>query len=240
MKWEFHYSLPPLPNNDCIQLTEDLAERHLLKQLSEAKDNTHDAVWELAQFYKARGSLDMAMHYFQHLLENTSDLEKKAEIVLALGQTAEKLYDYEMAASIYRQALMMEPADSSTWYFILNNLGFSLNQLTRFSESEGFCRNAISINPCLPNAHKNLGVALMGQGRYRNAAECFITSTKANASDPRALGHLEELLKVHQELICEFADQLELCRQSVMFAEQERDKAQAEWHAKRNLKTRQG
>ena len=81
-----------------------------------------------------------------------------------------------MAEQFYRQALSMEPTSSLLWYFIHNNLGFSLNQLGRFEEGETCCRRAIGINAQRSNGHKNLGLSLQGQGRYREAAESLLAS----------------------------------------------------------------
>jgi hypothetical protein len=69
-----------------------------------------------------------------------------------------------------------------------------------------------------PNAHKNLGIALAGQGAYREAAKCFVTATQANATDSRAFRLLEDLVKQHPELEFEFGDELEACRQAVEMA----------------------
>ena len=46
--------------------------------------------------------------------------------------------------------------------------------LGHFAEGEKFCRAAIEINPSRPNGHKNLGIALAGQGQYREAAGALL------------------------------------------------------------------
>jgi tetratricopeptide (TPR) repeat protein len=109
-------------------------------------------------------------------------LEQKAACVLVMGATAEKKQDFEAAVRFYREALAMEPVRNDVWYFIHNNLGYSLNMLGQFAEGEKFCRAAIEINPFRPNGHKNLGIALAGQGRYREAARCFVTATLAHSA----------------------------------------------------------
>ena len=60
------------------------------------------------------------------------------------------------------------------------------------SEAEPRCRAAIRIDPQRYNAHKNLGLSLEGLGRYAEAAQAFVEAVRAEASDPRALKHLEE------------------------------------------------
>jgi tetratricopeptide (TPR) repeat protein len=186
-------------------------------------------MWALAQFYKDSGKIDQAFERLRQLLDGATDLEAKARIVLALGQTAEASSDYELAARFYRQALSLEPSVTDTWYFIHNNLGFSLNQLGRFSDGERCCRQAIAINPQRSNGYKNLGLALQGLGVYRQAAEAFVAATQANASDNRSLGHLEALLEAHPELEFDLAGALECCRQAVAIAKKAVAKAEASW-----------
>jgi len=71
------------------------------------------------------------------------DLERKANCVLAMGATMEQVQDFEAAVRYYKEALALEPVRTPTWYFINNNLGFSLNTLGHFSEGEIYCHKAI-------------------------------------------------------------------------------------------------
>jgi tetratricopeptide (TPR) repeat protein len=111
--------------------------------------------------------------------------------------------------------LALEPMHTSTWYFINNNLGFCLIALDRFAEAENYCRKAIETDPNRPNAYKNLGAALSGQGQYRDAAQCFIAATQLNAADDRAYLLLRELLREHPELEFEFETAAACCQKAV-------------------------
>ena len=147
---QFQFSVPQPPPAGAVPLTAEQAEQALLDQLAAAKDDS-------AQMH------DRAMDQFRLLLDRVPSLEAKAQIVLALGQTAEKEGDFEMAAGFYRQALSMEPADPQTWYFVLNNLAFSLNQLGRFEEAVSYCWQAIKTVPGrLNDAGQCVGPALAG------------------------------------------------------------------------------
>jgi tetratricopeptide (TPR) repeat protein len=146
------------------------------------------------------------------------DLEKKAACALAMGANAEKQQDFEAAVRFYREAFAMEPTHNFVWYFIHNNLGYSLNRLDRFAEGEKFCRAAIEIDPSRPNGHKNLGIALAGQGQYRRAAGCFVAATYNNSGDARSFGLLKDLLQQHPELVFDFQSQYDRCEQAVKFA----------------------
>ena len=127
----------------------------------------------------------------------------------------ESACDYPAAVRYYRQALAMKPTNIVVNYFINNNLGFSLSASGDFAEGEIYCRKAIEIDPERPNGHMNLGLALAGQGCYREAAECFIDATQVNALDSRAFNLLTELLESHPELEVEFGDVARLCGEAI-------------------------
>jgi tetratricopeptide (TPR) repeat protein len=228
---KFSYRLPQGPEGEVIELTAAEMERLLLERLEAATENPTQAMWELAQFYKCNNRLERASEVFNNLLARVADLEIKAQIIFSLGQTAEKAGDFELAVRFYREALGMEPCSTFTWYYIHNNLGYSLNQLGRFADGERICRNAIAISVQPPNAHKNLGLALAGQGRSREAAESFIAATQADAADPRSLRHLEALLTEHPELEFDFAGALDACRKAVAVAGEAVERAGAQWTA---------
>ena len=146
------------------------------------------------------------------------ELEQKAACVLVMGAAAEKKQDFEAAVRFYREALAMEPICNDVWYFIHNNLGYSLNMLGHFAEGEKRCRAAIEINPFRPNGHKNLGISLAGQGHYHEAAQCFVNATDNNAGDTRSFGLLKDLLQQHPELEFDFQNPCARCERAVKFA----------------------
>lgn len=212
---EFHfaYRLPEAPPPGAIEITLEEAEKRLLEKL--AQENSIAAMWNLAQFYKQTGNVERATQVFRELLDNVDELESKAHVIFALGQTAERANDFDLAVRFYREALAMEPSDDEIWYWIHNNLGYSLNQLGKFVDGEECCRRALAITAKLPNAFKNLGLSLAGQGQYGDAAKCFIAATQANAGDPRSMLHLEQLLAEHPELEFEFGEALRSCKIAV-------------------------
>jgi tetratricopeptide (TPR) repeat protein len=135
-----------------------------------------------------------------------------------MNQSAEKIGDFAAAVRYYKEALAMEPTHTFTWHFVLNNLGYSLNELGHFTEDETYCRKAIEVDPTRSNAFKNLGLALKGQGEHREAAKCFVTATQVNAADARSFRLLQELLREHPELDYEFQADVESCKKAVEFA----------------------
>lgn len=214
----FHFSVPPTLPGPVVELSNEEAEKLLLKKLEESKADPTPALWNLAQFYKVSKQHEKALERLRQLMARLPDPEEKAACVLTMGQAMEQVSDYPAAVRYYKEALALEPTRTFTWYFINNNLGFSLNTLGQFAEGESYCRKALEIDPARPNAFKNLGIALAGQGSYQEAARCFVGATQANASDARAFRLLQDLLKQHPELEFEFQGAAECCQKAVEVA----------------------
>jgi tetratricopeptide (TPR) repeat protein len=228
--WKFHFTVPRPAKGVFVELSADDAEKMLLKNLAEQKDDPGNALWDLGRFYAKNGQHDKAIDCLRKIIEREANPEIKASCVLAMGQTMEQVKDYRAAMRFYREALSMEPTHSRNWYFINNNLGFCLNTLGEFKEGELYCRRAIEIDANRPNGHKNLGIALQGQTRFHEAAQSFIAATRVNAIDPRAFDLLEKLVAEHPELALEFGEEIEFCRQAVKIAFKAMENAQPVVH----------
>lgn len=100
--------------------------------------NPVPALWDLANFYMATGKVEIASQLVCELLSKVPDLENKAYLTMSLGQLAEKTKDFELAVRFYGEAVGMEPCQPFTWYYLHNNLGYSLIQLGRFAEGETY------------------------------------------------------------------------------------------------------
>jgi tetratricopeptide (TPR) repeat protein len=199
-------SQPEGVSGEVREVSADEVEAALLAQLEAAKDDPSEAMWELAQFYKLARKLDLAMAHFRSILGRTENVDAAAQILMAMGQTAELSDDFEMAEQFYRTALSLDAGNEHTRYFMRNNLGYSLNRLGRHLEAEPLCRQAIEIAPRRANAHKNLGLSLQGQGRFREAGSAFVAAMRANPGDPRAFRHLKELVANQPGLADEFRE----------------------------------
>jgi Flp pilus assembly protein TadD len=97
--------------------------------------------------------------------------------------------------------LACDPEDPAVKYFGNNNLGYSLIQLGRFDEAEDYCLAAIEVNGHRHNAHKNLGLARAGQGRWLDAALSLTEAARLCPEDPRAWLHLQKLLAERPALL---------------------------------------
>jgi len=147
-----------------------------------------------------------------------SNLEKQATFFLKQGLEAEKKRDFEAAVIAYKQAKALEPTDKEIWYFIHNNLGYSLNQIGRFSEGEKYSREAILIDCQRSNAYKNLGIALVGQEQFVAAAQSYVQAIEATPADTRSLVLLLKLLQAQPELKLEFQSEVDRCEQLAKIA----------------------
>jgi|SRR6266446_7043035 len=215
---QFRFAVPRPPQGPLVEMSAAEMEKTLLKRLQAEKSQPIEALWQLARFYQQSKQYEKGLACLRQALPQMPDAERKAHCVLALGQMMESVGDYSSAVGYYKEAFALEPVQTDAWYFINNNLGFSLNQLGQFGEGEKYCRKAIEVDPNRPNAFKNLGIALSGQGDFRGAAKCFLTATQVNAADARAFHLLEDLLKQHPELEYEFQDRVECCQKAIAVA----------------------
>jgi tetratricopeptide (TPR) repeat protein len=178
-----------------------LVEADLRAHVTESERALEEAVWQLARFYSMVGRQGDATACVTRLLANTPDPAKQAGGYLALGQLLEQGDHYAEAEAMYAQGLAILPAAGEVGYFLHNNRGYCLNLLGRHAEAEVHCRAAIALDPVRHNAHKNLGLALAGQGRLGEAAHCLLEADGRCPNDPRARGHLTALLTENPELL---------------------------------------
>jgi tetratricopeptide (TPR) repeat protein len=212
---DFRFELPRPPGGPLVEVSSSEMEKFLLKRLEEADNDPTQALWQLAQFYKQTRQPEKAVTRLHQLLEWLPGAEDLAKCHLSMGQVMEQARLYAAAAGHYREAMALEPMHTSTWYFVNNNLGFCLVTLDRCAEAENYCRKAVETDPNRPNAYKNLGAALSGQGRYREAAQCFIAATQVNAADDSAFVLLQGLLREHPELEFDFGSAAACCQKAV-------------------------
>jgi tetratricopeptide (TPR) repeat protein len=204
------------------------AEHALRRRLAACRvpEERRHLTLELVVLYSHCGQHALAMEQLRRLLEATADPAEQADYLLGLGQLMEQAGDYAGAGVFYREGLALVGRLTATTpslhgdphYLLHNNLGHCLNQSGQHVEAEARCRAAIAIDPERHDAHRNLGVALEGQGRYAAAAEAFLLAVERCPADPRALRHLEQLLAAHAGVAAEipdFAARLDACRELV-------------------------
>jgi tetratricopeptide (TPR) repeat protein len=136
--------------------------------------------------------------------------EEVARVSLVDGCQCEQRQDWDGAIASYQRAVGADPQDSLVRYFAHNNLGYSLLQLGRFDEAEEYCEAAIAINPAQYNAHKNIGLAYEGQGRWLDAALSLAEAARLCPENTRAWIHLQHLLMKQQGLLRQSKDLADL------------------------------
>lgn len=167
----------------------------------------------LAQECVTKGYCRAAYGYFEKILCLADDPGERAWCHLRMGQAMEQAGDYQAALEAYLAAFELPQGADEVWYFLNNNAGYCFNQTGRNEEAAEYCRAAIEIDPTRHNAHKNLGIALQHQGRYIDAARCFIRATRLCPADGRALAHLEDLIAGHREILIELPEIRELLQE---------------------------
>jgi|GEM_PF-837739 len=191
----------------------ELVEADLRARITKSEEALEDAVWQLARFYSFVGRQEEATACVTRLMEAwTESPGKQAAGYLTLGQLLEQRDSYAEAEAAYARGLAILPAAGEVGYFLHNNRGYCLNKLGRHAEAEAHCRAAIALDPTRHNAHKNLGLALAGQGRFVEAAHCLLEANRRCPADGRARRHLADLLAAHPEVLVEDLDLATECR----------------------------
>ena len=147
---------------------------------------------------------------------NTEDMAKG---YLLLGFEAESRNDWEYAVQCYQRVLRYDASDLAVRYFGPNNLAYSMLNLRQFKEAEFYCGVAIAADNDRHNAHKNLGLACEGQGKFKDAAMCFLNAARRNMADKRAWLHLTKLVTSHPEVLSESPDLADAMKQGREFYE---------------------
>lgn len=197
------------------------AEMNLLQEAAKnAQAELENALLRMSRYYSRINDLDKAAEFMGRLIRVTEDSEKKAFCLLSLGQLMEQRGDYDAALDDYKRAMLLEPLNDCSWYFIHNNIGCCLNHLELYEEAEQACREAILIDPARYNAFINLGVSLEAQDRFLEAARSFLSALEADADDIELIDHVEELVDEHSEI----AAQIQGIREAlVMFRQSAED-----------------
>jgi tetratricopeptide (TPR) repeat protein len=198
-------------------------EETLRRRMAAAEETLADAVWDYARFCQREKVPERAIPRLERLAEYASNPQMRAKLWLAIGQLNETQHTYQAAAQAYARGNALGPSDTRVRYFLRNNEGYCLNQLEAYDLAEECLLDAIEIDPGRHNAHKNLGLALEGRGRYAEAADAFERAVESCPEDRRALNHLEELAERDASLLESerFTERVQRCRRLVTRARPE-------------------
>ena len=200
-----------LPNGQPIAT--ELVEADLRARVAKAEEALEDALWQLARFYSMVGRYPDAAACVERSLAGPPEPARQATARLRLGQLLEQQDRYAEAEAMYARGLEIPSVPAKVAYFLHNNRGYCLNILGQHAEAETHTRAAIAIDPAPHNAHKNLGLALAGLGRFLEAAHCLLEADRRCPEDARARQHLVELLSENPELLVADSALVAACRE---------------------------
>ena len=178
-------------------------------------DRYVDRKLESGYAWYSRGKYARAQKRYEQVLAVAESPALRAYCMLSIGRLYEQRQEWQAALDWYLRAFAMDQEIDEVWYFISNNAGYCMNRLGRHREAEAMCRIATGILPDLPNAWKNLGVALEGLCRWSDAAASYLIASECWPEDTRALNLLERLLAERPEAgagVQNFAARLAECR----------------------------
>jgi arylsulfatase A-like enzyme/Tfp pilus assembly protein PilF len=114
---------------------------------------------------------------------------RDAALRVALGELSRDLGDLDAAITRLREAVALDPANGDAW----NSLGMTLGGRGLFAEAEAAFREAIQRNDREHRYAYNLGLALLRQGRARDARPFFEKSLALEPSFAPAREQLKAL-----------------------------------------------
>jgi tetratricopeptide (TPR) repeat protein len=189
-----------LPDGEFIRVEEAARMCEKAREWLRSPREVLEFLSALAQECAAKGRFAAAQEYFELLLQDAESEAVQAYCLLSIGQLQEQQEDYAAAIDWYRKAFRLRPGTDGTWYLLHNNLGYCLNRFGLHLEAEALCRKAIAIDPRRHNAHKNLGIALEGQGCIDAAAREYLAASRLQPEDRRAARLLRRLAQAHPEV----------------------------------------
>ncbi|KAG3206812.1 hypothetical protein PC128_g548 [Phytophthora cactorum] len=98
--------------------------------------------------------------------------EAKAEEVKAQGNAALSRQDYEGAAKLYREALLLSP-DGPSSHIYHSNLAAALTYLGKYTEVIDHCEQSIALKPSYVKAYSRMGSAQVQLNDFDGAIDTF-------------------------------------------------------------------
>ncbi|QLE51372.1 tetratricopeptide repeat protein [Nostoc sp. C057] len=141
------------------------------------------------------------------LTEKHQTDNRKASLLLKLGNLLITANEYEAVIAFYDQALKIKPDDNQVWY----NRGYVLHNLGRYEEALASYNQALKIQPYEDKAWYNRGIALFNLGRYKEALASYNQALKIRPDKDEAwnnrgivqfnLGRYEEALASYDQAL---------------------------------------
>ncbi len=128
-----------------------------------------------AQYYRNLDPRAERLLRAENLAARALELDPRlAEAHLAMGQVVANQYRYPEAASLFRDAIRLEPRNAYAWDLLSWALAYQ--QPPDAEGAEEAARTSISLQASLIGAHYHLGRALVLQNKYDEAEAAFLQS----------------------------------------------------------------
>jgi tetratricopeptide (TPR) repeat protein len=132
-----------------------------------------DAVLNLAVVQWRTGALEEARETLRPVLAAEV---KPAGALRCLAAMAVERQDFKQASALFQQLLEAEGSGPELLY----NAGLASQKLGRAADAAAYYRKALEQRPEFPEAHLNLGHALMASGEYEEARSCWQAAARGN------------------------------------------------------------
>jgi len=138
-----------------------------------------DIYWRLGVVQKGMGNQEKALESFNRALEMSPDDSYVHRLAADLYYKLDRL---EEARKHYEAALRGDPLNAE----LLNGLGAVVSGQGDWVKASEYFSHALQINPDLPSANFNMGLALVNLGRKDEATTYFQRAERMNSTKPAA------------------------------------------------------
>ncbi len=149
--------------------------------------------YELAQAYRAEGKTQQAVDNYKEALRRKPGF---LPALIHLGETLAETGDVGGAIDVLEQAILNARPNGA----VLAELSANYLKANRNVEAEAMARKALAVDPDLPVAHNNLGMALFAQGNYAAASVAYREAIRVEPRYADAHYNLGNLLATGQDL----------------------------------------
>ena len=164
----------------------------IYKQALTVEDNFY-AHYRLAQSYEKKGMDELAIKEYEEALDVTKvyDIPKAsyADVYLEFAILLQKKGFVEKAIMNYQKAVDVSP-NSLSAYKAHNNIGTIYGSQNLFDKAVKEFKQAIEIDPILPDAYNNLAIEYAKKELYKDALSAFQTALKLNPNDPTIIQNI--------------------------------------------------
>ncbi|HDS05423.1 MAG TPA: response regulator, partial [Deltaproteobacteria bacterium] len=119
--------------------------KNRILQYAERADDLMEGFYDPSVAYFKEGRYGEALFCLKELLERSPWARDKVSALYGLGIIMEQLNKFDHALTYYQEAAKVCHRTYDLFYWINNNIGYSLCMLGRYKEAERYCRVALGI-----------------------------------------------------------------------------------------------